>query len=214
MPDKMPEVLSAELFYSEGSPYARICRMAVRERQLVDTVRERITALRDPTAIVLPHNPTGRVPALRLADGTTLSETALILAWLDRYGTGPALLPVKAAGLAAFGRALGLLDGIAVWNRELRRPVSERSPSVLALEQSRANRIADALEVDVAQGAYDSIDAAALALLAVLGYVDRRHTVWDWRTGRPQLERWYRQTADRDSFRATLPPPAASDSLG
>lgn len=199
---------SLQLFYSEGSPYARICRMAVRERGLTGSVREVITTLRDPAAVVLPHTPVGRVPTLVLPDGTAITETTLVLGWLDRLGDEPALLPRDAAGIAAYGRVLGLLDGMAVWNRELRRPESERSPSVLALETGRAGRVADFLEGEVARGGYANIDAGALTLASILGYAERRHTVWKWRAGRPQLERWFERFAARPSFSATLPPPS------
>lgn len=197
---------SPVLFYSEGSPYARICRMAIRERALSNVVCEAVTTLRDPDAVILPHNPTGRVPALLLQDGTTLTETTLIMQWLDEQGAAPRLMPADSQGIAAYGRVLGLLDGIAVWNRELRRPESERSPSVLALEALRADRIADALDRDVAMGRYASLDAGALALLAVLGYAERRHRVWDWRSGRDQLIRWFEAMSERPSFAQTLPP--------
>lgn len=180
--------------------------MALRERMLMATVREVITTLRDPLAAVLPHNPVGRVPALVLNDGTTLTETTLVLGWLDKYGSAPAILPDDVRHSAAYGRVLGLLDGVAVWNRELRRPETERSPSVIALEVGRANRIADVLECDVANGAYATVDAGFLTLSAVLGYAERRHTVWKWRDGRPSLERWFAQAARRTSFCETLPP--------
>lgn len=197
---------SAQLFYSEGSPYARICRMALREGGLIASVREVTTTLRDPAAAVLPFSPVGRVPTLVLSDGTTLTETTLILGWLDRHGSEPTLLPTDDAGLALCGRVLGLLDGIAVWNRELRRPESERSPSVIALEVTRADRVADALEGAVAKGAFSTVDAGYLALAAVLGYAQRRHTVWKWRERRPQLERWFEHASLRPAFRETVPP--------
>lgn len=197
-----------QLFYADGSPYARICRMALREGGLISQVREQVTALRDPAAVVLRHSPVGRVPTLVLGDGTTLTETTLILRWLDESGSKPALLPRDAQGLAAYGRALGLLDGVAFWNRELRRPEAERSASVLSYEENRADRIADALEQDVANGAYANIDAATLALAAALGYAERRHTVWKWRTNRPQLEQWFTRISERAAFAETLPPPS------
>ena len=196
------------LFYSAGSPYARICRMALREGGLADRVEERETTLRDAAASVLPHNPVGRVPALLLDDGVTLTETTLVLHWLDRMGSTPRMLPQDAHGMAAYGRVLGLLDGIAVWNRELRRPVHERSPGVIALEEARAARVADALEQDVATGAYAQLDAAFIALAAVLGYADRRHTVWRWQEGRPSLAAWFATAAARPAFAETLPPPS------
>ena len=212
-PDQTATLIRPRLFYSSGSPYARICRMAIRERELTNAVEEIETTLRDPRASVLPFSPAGRVPALTLPDGPTLTETTLVLGWLDRQGEAPAVLPVEDQSVSAYGRVLGLLDGIAVWNRELRRPVNERSPSVIALEQVRASRIADALEEDVAKGAYREmsghhVDAGYLTLAAVLGYAERRHTVWDWRTGRPALIDWFERASQRPAFADTLPPPS------
>lgn len=194
-----------QLYYSEGSPYARICRMAVRECGVLSEVQEVLTTLRDPNAVVLPHNPVGRVPTLVLPEGVVLTETTLILAWLNGL-TCNRILPTDVRRMAAYGRVLGLLDGIAVWNRELRRPQGERSPSVIDLEITRANRVADALEHDVADGAYSDIDAGFLTLAAVLGYAERRHTVWQWRARRPALVRWFGMVTERASFHATLPP--------
>lgn len=188
------------LYYSAGSPYARIVRVAWRGRAIAG-ITEQEAALRDPGSVLLPHNPVGRVPTLVLEDGTALSETLLILTHLDRLHDGEKLIPQTPAGLAELGRAMGLLDGIAVWNRELRRPENERSPAVLALEQQRANRVADALEA-----ALPRHPTAALALACALGYCERRHTAWAWRSVRPGLAAWFdRHTAGPD-FAATLPP--------
>jgi len=143
----------------------------------------------------------GRVPTLVLDDGTVLTETLLILVHLDRLHDGAKLMPGAAAGLAELGRSMGLMDGIAVWNRELRRPVEERSPAVLALEEGRANRVADALE-----GAVPHDATARLALACALGYCERRHPAWRWREGRPALSGWYDDMAASKLFQATLPP--------
>jgi glutathione S-transferase len=149
--------------------------------RLRESVEEAETTLRDPAAVILPYNPVGRVPTLLLEDRTTITETTLVLSWLDRSGGAPRMVPEDASGMAAYGLVLGLLDGIAVWNRELRRPMDERSRGVIALEETRADRVANALERDVAAGAYANLDAGFLALATVLGYGERRHTVWRWR---------------------------------
>jgi glutathione S-transferase len=188
------------LHYAPGSPYARMVRIAWRERGIAG-VEEREATLRDPGSALLAHNPVGRVPTLVLEDGTALSETLLILVHLDRLHAGPRLMPETAAGLAELGRAMGLLDGIAVWNRELRRPEHERSPGVLALEATRANRVADALELALPRDG-----TARLALACALGYCERRHTAWRWREGRAALADWYDRWAATPLFQATLPP--------
>ena len=196
-----------KLFYSAGSPYARAVRIALRETGLLARVSEVETTLRDPQAAVLPFSPVGRVPALVLADGTVLTETALLLPFLDTLGGAYPLLPPGA--LAGFGRALGLLEGMAVWNRELRRPAGERSPAVIALETTRVNRVADALEAEAAAGAWTLSgppDAAQITLGCALGYAERRHRAWSWREGRPALAAIFGTLAERPSFQATIPP--------
>lgn len=202
-----------QLFYVPGSPYARMVRAALIETGLTARVTQREVTLRDPASALLPFNPVGRVPSLRLADGTVLSETLLILPFLDTLLTGARLMPQAPTRLAAMGRAMGMLDGIAVWNRALRLPAAEQPQGVIALEATRANRVADALEQDVAGGRYDvapdqPMDGAALALGCALGYCERRHTAWKWREGRPALSAWFDRIAARPSFQATVPPPS------
>lgn len=195
------------LFYSAGSPFARAVRVALRETGLIGRVEEVETTLRDPASTLLPHNPVGRVPTLVLPDGTALTETALILPFLDTLGGAYTLVPRGA--LADFGRVLGAMDGMAVWNRELRRPPEERSPTVIALETTRTNRVADALEAEVAAGgwALDAPpDAPRITLGCLLGYAEMRHRAWAWREGRPALSAWFERLAARPSFAATIPP--------
>ncbi len=75
-----------------------------------------------------------------------------------------------------------MLDGIAVWNRALRHPPTQCAPVVIALESTRTNRVANALEHDVTNGHYgDALDAAVTAL----GCCQWRHTMWNRRQRRP-----------------------------
>ncbi len=196
------------LFHTPGSPYARIARMAVIELGLQDRVDMVETTLRDPAAVLLPFNPVGRVPALVLHDGTTITETTPVLMVLDGMAAGPPLLPGAQAprALAAYGRVLGMMEGIAVWNRELRRPAAERSPGVIALEERRTLRVADALERDVAGGGFAGVDAGWCALVAALGYCEKRHPAFAWRSGRPALAGWFDAAQARPCVAATVPP--------
>lgn len=180
------------LFYAAGSPYARLVRVLWRERG--PAMEEREVPLRDPASPLLAHHPVGRVPAL-LAGGVLLSETPLILAQLG-------WLPEEAAGKARLGRVLGMLDGIAVWNRELRRVPEERSPGVLALEAARADRVLATLD----PAAFDPFSVEGIALACVLAYGERRHRVWDWRGANPALAPWFDAVSARPAFLDTLPP--------
>lgn len=196
------------LYYVAGSPYARMVRIAVAEAGLQDRIAAVETTLRDPASTLLPYNAVGRVPSLVLDDGTVLTETLPILLHLDGLHGGQPFVPLTDTWrMAAYGRAMGLLDGIAVWNRELRRLVHERSPGVLALEETRANRVADVLEAEAAAGRLpQALDAAWLTLACALGYCERRHTAWRWREARPALAAWFDAAATRPSFTDTTPP--------
>ncbi len=147
-----------KLFYAAGSPYARIVRIALIELGLDAATEKEFVTLRDPHSTLLPYNPVGRVPTLRLDNGVVLTESLLIFSYLDTQHSGPPLLPRDGSDnwvtLSRLGTAMGLIDGIAVWNRELRRPAHERSPGMQALELTRATRTLDALETAVAGGAY------------------------------------------------------------
>ena len=75
---------------------------------------------------VLALNPVGRVPTLELDDGTILTESKLILDYIDALNPGPKLLPRDGSDgwrtLAEMGQALGLLEGIVTWIRALVPP--------------------------------------------------------------------------------------------
>jgi glutathione S-transferase len=188
------------LFHAPGSPYARIARMAVIELGLENRVVVEEATLRDPASVVL-------------ADGSAITETTPVLMALDALVDPPGrLLPGadRPRALAGYGRVLGMMDGIAVWNRELRRPGHERSPGVIALEALRAVRVADALERDVATGGFAAADAAWFAVVAMLGYCERRHAAFAWRSGRPALAALFDAAQGRPSVARTVPPAAAN----
>jgi len=200
------------LFYAPASPFARIVRVALLETGLDARVRKQEVTLRDPASALLPFNPVGRVPTLELDDGTILTESLLILSYIDSLHTGRPLLPRDGSDkwrtLADMGTAAGMLEGIVTWARELRRPDSQQSPGVLTLETTRVNRTADVLERAVAKGGYAGpVNAARIVLGCALGWIDPRHPTWKWRNGRPALTAWFDAIAATPAFQATIPPP-------
>ncbi len=198
-----------KLFYSSGSPYARIARIAVREMGLDGSIEEIEVTLRDPNSSLLPYNPGGKVPTLQLDNGTILNESMLVLIYLDTQHVGRKLLPMDGSDgwktLSELGRAYAFLDAVTVWNRELR--FGQSAPGVIALERARADRAADGFEAALADGAYSGpLDAGQIVLGAALENFARRHKVWDWQTGRPRLVGFLADIAARPSFTATVQP--------
>ena len=100
--------------------------------------------------------------------------------------------------------ARSMLDGVAVWAREIMRPEGERSPTIVEHERRRAARLADFFEAEV--GAFAGpLDMPQLLLFCGLD-VERRLPEFDWRTGRPGLVAWHARVAELPSVAGSLPP--------
>ncbi|HEX9686644.1 MAG TPA: glutathione S-transferase N-terminal domain-containing protein [Burkholderiales bacterium] len=198
-----------KLYITPGSPYARMARIVVIEKGLekrVEVITARTRAADSPYYRI---NPSGRVPYLIRDDGVGMEESALICDYLDRLDGQP-VFDVPAGGEAWEARRLeglarSLLDGIAVWGRELVRPENERSPTVLLHEAHRSERLVDAWETEIASPLmHGALNRVQLTLACALG-LEARIPDFRWRAGHPRLREWFERIAARPSFAATAP---------
>lgn len=194
------------LFITVNSPYARIVRVAAIEAGLDARMDIEVVTVRDPRSALLPYNPTGKVPTLRTDTGEILSETRIILEYLDTLHLGEKLLAGKydLTARADEGRIFGCLDGVSTWAREYRRPEPTRFLWLMEVEHARAARCFDFFERDQAL-LTNRIRAAQIALGCTVGFADTFLHDFDWREGRPNLSSWYDDFADRPSMRSTMP---------
>jgi glutathione S-transferase len=191
------------------SPYGRMVRALVIEKGFEDRVEIVPTVTRTPDTPVLDVNPSGRVPTLVTDDGTIFEESALICTYIDSLEDPQVLAPQtdwNARILEA--RARSMLDGMAVWAREVRRPENEQSPTIVAHETARGLRLAGVFDKLVADGAFDGpLDMAQLTLGCTLhGRSDGRPPGFDWRDNNPSLAAWVDRFGARPSMQETLPP--------
>ncbi|PIQ36446.1 MAG: glutathione S-transferase [Lysobacterales bacterium CG17_big_fil_post_rev_8_21_14_2_50_64_11] len=188
------------LWYSPTSPYARKVRVLIRECGLRERVNEQVALPLDDPAVLLAANPLGKVPALRLDDGTVLYDSRVICAWLAAQGA--AVSPDSAYWQTQRRAALaeGVIDASVALVMEGRRPSPQRSDYWIGRWRSAIVRSLDALEGEVA-ALHEQIDAIASA--AALGHLDLRHPDRNWRDGRPALAAWYALFAQRPSMRDT-----------
>ncbi|MFL6566273.1 MAG: glutathione S-transferase family protein [Burkholderiales bacterium] len=201
-----------KLYITAGSPYARMARIVVLEKKLERRVEIVFAKTRVAESPYYAINPSGRVPYLVRDDGVGMEESALICEYLDRLEDQPAFdLPSGGAGLEARrleALARSLVDGLAVWGRELARPEDERSPGVIAHETERARRMMDLWEKEIGH-AYmrGPLNIAQMTLGVALG-LELRNPEFAWRAAHPKLAGWYDRLAARASFAATAPPRA------
>ena len=199
-----------KLYVTPGSPYARMARIVLLEKGLERRVEVIFAKTRTAGSAYYQINPSGRVPYLVRDDGVGLEESAVICAWLDQLDGRPAFgLPAGEAGWEARrleSLARSLMDGLAVWLRELYRPASERSPGVIRHEIDRASRMLDLWERELERPYMrGTLNMAQLTLACALG-LEARNPNFDWRPGHPRLSEWYGPLATRASFAATAPP--------
>jgi glutathione S-transferase len=201
-----------KLYITPGSPYARMARILILEKGLEDRVEIIAAKTRAPDSPYYRINPSGRVPYLVDDEGAGLEESALICAYLDRLDGNPVLdTPTggqawQASRLEALARSM--LDGLAVWSREITRPQSERSPTVIQHETDRSRRMTDRWESEIDHAMMrGALNMAQLTLACALG-LEARIPAFQWREAHPKLRAWFDPIAARPAFAATAPPRA------
>jgi glutathione S-transferase len=147
--------LNMKLYVTFTSPYARLARILVLEKALEDRVEIIKAKTRVADSPYYQINPSGRVPYLIDDAGVGMEDSQLICAYLDSLDDKPRFHdPVRQMDWA-YQRlefaARSMCEGICVWVREMVRPAGERSPTTLAHEIARAQRMADVFEGYVAE---------------------------------------------------------------
>ena len=198
-----------KLYITPGSPYARMARIVVLEKGLQSRVEIILAQTRRADSPYYRINPSGRVPYLVRDDGVGLEESAVICAYLDQIDGDPAFdLPAGDEAWEARrleGLARSMLDGLAVWGREILRPRDERSPSVLQHEADRSRRMADLWEEEIDHPLmHGTLNMVQITLACALG-LEARNPDLHWRPGHPKLVDWFGQIAARPSLVATAP---------
>ena len=197
-----------KLYVTPTSPYARLAMIARLEKGVhgIELVWTRTRVPDDP---MLAFNPSGRVPYLRLDDGTGFEDTGVIVDYMDALAPPRRLGPPDGAARWPFrarqATARSMLDGVAVWAREIMRPEDERSPGTIEHERRRAMRLADFFEAEI--GAFAGpLDMPQMLLFCALD-IERRLPAFDWRAGRPGLAAWHARVASLPAVAGSLPPP-------
>lgn len=205
----MPAAKPYRLYMTPTSPFARKVRMVIHERGLKDLVEEFDARVRVPENEVLEVSVLGKVPTLTGPDGLTLVDSTIICEYLDRLAGPPELHqdigPDRWRASSLWALSESLLESLAWRARELRRPVSEQSPSFLTYESGRQARVYDWLETALPFQA--TRDVSAIGLVIALDYADYRFGEDDWRVDRPKLQAWFDAEAARPAFKATILPP-------
>ena len=199
-----------KLYVTYGSPYARLARIIVIEKALEDRVEIIEAKTRTPGSPYYQINPSGRVPYLLDDTGVGMEDSQLICSYLDGLNGKPRFHSAAHASDLVYLRlefaARSMCDGIAVWGREMARSESERSPTTLAHESARAQRMADVFEDRVTDPLMQGPPGMAHLILAVAVEMARKRGLGDLTAGRRWLASWMRSISNLPSMQRTVPP--------
>ena len=199
-----------KLYVTYGSPYARLARIVVIEKALEDRVEIIEAKTRTPGSPYYQINPSGRVPYLVDDGGVGMEDSQLICAYLDGLDGKPRYHNASHASDWTYLRlefaARSMCDGIAVWGREMARPENERSPTTLAHESARAQRMADFFEDHITDPPMQGSPRMAHLILAVAIEMARRRGLGDLTAGRRRLASWMHSISDIPAMQRTVPP--------
>jgi glutathione S-transferase len=180
--------------------------MLVAEKGLEGRVEIIAAKTRTPDSPFYRINPSGRVPYLVDDVGVGIEDSQLICAYLDGLDGKPRFHPSLDPDLShrrLEARARSMCDGIAVWSREMGRPEQERSPTTLAHEVARSQRMADYFEAEVAHPVMQGAPNMAQLVLAIAIDFARTRGLGDLTTGRPKLAAWHARVSALPSIQAT-----------
>ena len=200
-----------KLYITQVSPYARLARILVIEKRLSERVEILEAKTRTVDSPYYRINPSGRVPYLIDDAGIGMEDSQVICAYLDNLDGRPrfhdALRDADWAYRRLEATARSFCEGVSVWIREMNRPPSERSPTVLAHEIARAGRLADVFAAEAERPLLQEEEPRMAHLLLAVGLeIARARGLGDLTEGRPELRAWLRPMSEMPSLRATAPP--------
>lgn len=200
------------LFHSPSSPFVRKVMVLLHETGQVERVALQNAQLSpvSPDAGVLAHNPAGKIPALRLADGSVLHDSRVILDYLDQQHVGEPLIPLHGPArwrrLTLASLADAILDAAVLSRYEsFLRPEEQRWDAWLDGQSDKIERALAYFEKDALAEIQSRFDIAAIGLACALGYLDLRQPELGWRERFPGLAGWYAEVSQRPSLQATVP---------
>lgn len=192
------------LYFSTTSPYARIARVALVEKGI--TFDRALTDPWNDAPELLAANPSARVPALLLDSGLPVSESLLIVLWLETQRPQPSLLggrPDRVVSLA--GVAMGAIDAAAaiIISRRIDAAFDE-SPVGLRRRRSVVGAL-QRLEADPPELGDGAADLAVITAVVLRDYIGFRFATAPWVPATPRLDALAALARRRPSFAETLP---------
>ncbi len=200
------------LFHSPLSPFVRKVMIVLHETGQLDRVTVQGVNISpvNGDAQLNQGNPIGKIPALRLDDGSVLHDSRVICEYLDNQHVGLPLIPREGSArwrrLTLASQADAIMDtAVATRYETFLRPADKRWDGWVQAQGEKIRRSLASLEHEHLAEIASGFDIAAIGVACALGYLDLRQPGFDWRGLYPGLAAWYAEVAKRPSMVATAP---------
>ncbi|MDI9779959.1 glutathione S-transferase [Pseudomonas sp.] len=200
------------LFHSPLSPFVRKVMVVLHETGQLDRVALQPVNISPVNGDeqLNQDNPIGKIPALRLEDGTVLHDSRVICEYLDLQHVGQPLLPREGSArwrrMTLASQADAIMDAAVLSRYEsFLRPEAKRWEGWLEAQAEKIRRSLANLEQEHLAELASGFDMASIGVACALGYLDLRQPEFGWRERQPGLAAWYAEVAKRPSMVATAP---------
>ena len=195
-----------KLMINTTSPYARIARIALWEKGFRD-IETRIVDPWGDTPELVAANSAARVPTLVTDDGQVLTESLLIVLWLEEMRPEPSLLdPDATSEVARAGIAMGVIDAAVhtLIGRKTSGASFDESPVGLRRRRTMTEGL-KRLDSGMRERAGDAPGLGAIATVVALDYVRFRFPGAGWMPKLQSLDHLRDQVRARASIEQTVP---------
>ncbi|WP_317847691.1 glutathione S-transferase [Pseudomonas sp. HTZ2] len=200
------------LFHSLLSPFVRKVMVVLHETGQLDRVTLQAVNVSPVNGNdqLNQDNPIGKIPALRLEDGTVLHDSRVICEYLDLQHVGNPLIPREGSArwrrLTLASQADAIMDAAVSTRYEtFLRPEDKRWDGWVQAQGEKIRRSLANLEQAHLAELASTFDIAAIGVACALGYLDLRQPQFGWREQQPGLATWYADVTKRPSMAATAP---------
>lgn len=198
-----------KLVHADASPFVRkVHALLIETDQMNDVELLKVATTPVNTAEeAASANPSGKIPALILDDGSTIYDSRVICRFLDdRAGAGlyPQADLWKVLTLEATADAMMDAAVLMTYERRVRPDEMVYLPWIEA-QWAKIERSILAIESGWMDHLSGDLTLAQIGVACALSYVDFRHPDRDWRALAPQLADWHKGFSQRPSMIATEP---------
>lgn len=189
------------------SPYARIARIALAEKGIDLSGTQLVNPWGDDP-VLIAANPASRVPTLITDNGLPITESLLILLWLERKHPQPSLLEGDLDRIISqAGRAMGVIDAMVHIIIGVMKMDPNWDETSVGLRRRRTI-VTGLREIEANPPEYSGTGTPSIAVMTTivaLDYLRLRFKDKPWVEALPRLDALRAKVAERPAFADTIP---------